>query len=168
MKYWFAILSFYSTILPAQVNVSYGYENDSSIYLYFTQDRIRLEKSIDSHPMYYDLVEKHNIIDCHYWLAGDTIIIENPNKRIHLIKQDDDILLLINDLNSEIKSGRFYRKIERYPDGNLKVIGSWKNGLKDGYWLYVDEKGARVRVTYHEGKVLEKITLELADTICIE
>ena len=44
---------------------------------------------------------------------------------------------------------------EWYEDGSKKLVGYWKDGIKDGKWIYWNENGIKIKEEIHKDGKME-------------
>lgn len=98
-----------------------------------------------------------------YEVFDDTINIFMYDEIIPAFKTDSIFLEVItNELIWATIGTKFYRVIFYHEDGSPHMMGStWKNGKKDGYWIFFDSLGTgKGYIMFDNGYVLDTILFD--------
>ena len=107
-----------------------------------------------------------NQLEAIYYCSNDTIIVnQNNNKYLFLIKSDGIITSLSNIYNYVKKGETLFANKYYYTNGKIMMIGwGWKNGGKDGKWLFFDENGVESGIVFKEGKIVATFDVNVVHT----
>lgn len=118
------------------------------------------------HDIIADGIVTSEVLVCSpYFLKKDTLIIKNDCFKFEFLVVNDELLISLNNLKGYIKKGdKFYCSQKVDNNGNIKYIGRWKDGKKDGIWLYFDKKGEITGIKYDEGQIIDTPRVVVDDT----
>lgn len=126
------------------------------MHLWIDNDSLFINK--EGEDISSDMVISGNVIfkgKC--FIKKDTlIVIKDRNK--HLFKiLDDGVIKTLFKINGYIKQGDiFLCSRYEYRNGNLLLGSAWKNGKKEGVWIYKTTEDKLYRLTYKNGKIVKK------------
>ncbi len=88
------------------------------------------------------------------WVLGLVVFSCQPSGQLKLEKKGDDGKLLLSVILDTIGGKRdTLEKIEYYPNGKMRIKGTYKNNLRDGEWIYYFENGKIwSKGTFKDGK----------------
>ena len=138
------------------------------------EDRVSLYRfHKDDYGQYWeDTIEE--LYDCHYHISNDTLtlcdcdflftdVIKHDPQSYYFKIIEDGILISLSNLSNICKKGdKFYcSRYEYKPPESLRGgKDSWKNGKKNGVWLYVDPLWNIYNLIYKDDVVIEKILIQ--------
>jgi len=146
--------------LSGQYQGTYISNADSSTYLNINKDIIEIYQ-VEDYFRVEDILERSLILKSEYDIVSDTIFLTRNNARIYFLILNEEILQLKGDLKHFISCNTmFYCTRKKDANGEIVYFGKWKNGKKDGVWLYISQTGIRIKVTYEKGVVLDRTVLD--------
>lgn len=144
-------------------SISFGQKTDNN-YLSKVSNRYELEyKSKYSFEINHGVfsilamsVVQDTVFKSSYDIKYDTIFIKNGNCKLKLKIKSSGILLVLSDFYPYIKKGdKLYATIIQIGE-NVFLLGGggWKNDLKEGKWIFLDENGISSNVIFKAGVIV--------------
>ena len=143
-------------------SISFGQKNDNN---YLSKVSIRYELEYRSkysfeinHGVFSILamtVVQDTVFKSSYDIKSDTIFINNGNCKLKLKVKSSGILLVLSDFYPYIKKDdKLYATILQIGEKVFLLGGGWKNDLKEGKWIFLDENGISSNVIFKEGVIV--------------
>lgn len=142
-----------------KISNSYKLERDSNNY--FTIDNgvfdIRASNGFPGEGL-----SEHIKYSNSYFVRKDTLFIGSDSNHIKFKIISGGVLLALNDISYYIKKGE---KLfgNRYKSFIMLLGGEWKNGLKQGSWIYVDESGKMSGIIFKDGVIIDTFKVKILD-----
>lgn len=91
-----------------------------------------------------------------YQQKNDTIEINFKGSKYYLLRKSDGIIISLSNIFYIVKKDEILFATKYcYSNGDIMFLGrEWKNGGKNGKWLFFDENGEKSGLIFDEGKVV--------------
>jgi len=91
-----------------------------------------------------------------YQLNKDTIEMNFKGNKYCMLKKSDGIIISLSNIFYLIKKGEtLFATKYCYSNGDIMLLGrEWRNGGKNGKWLFFDENGVESGLIFDEGKIV--------------
>jgi len=91
-----------------------------------------------------------------YKLNMDTIELNIKGNNYCMLKKSEGIIISLSNIFYLIKKDEIlYASRYNYSNGDIMMLGwEWKNGGKNGKWLFFDENGVKSGLIFEEGKIV--------------
>jgi len=100
-------------------------------------------------------VVQDTVFKSSYDIKSDTIIINNGNCKLKLKVKSSGILLAISDFYLYVKKDdKLYATILQIGEKVFLLGGGWKNDLKEGKWIFLDENEISSNVIFKAGVIV--------------
>ena len=144
--------------------IAYGQIQDYSGLLYSTSNRYKLQTDSEhtisiGHGVFSILemgVVEDTIYKSPYKIWSDTLILKNNSHTILLKIKSNGILQVLSDLSPYIKKGdKLYATVYYLKENVVLFGGDWKNDLKDGKWIFLDDSGKFSNIVFKDGVIID-------------
>lgn len=148
------------TSLSGQYQGIYISEIDSNTFVNINKNDIEIYQVLNIYEVE-DILERNLILKSSYRIVADTIYFSQYNKQLAFQLICEDKLQSLGDIKPLIRCNtKFYCIRKKDENGKIIYIGRWKEGEKDGDWLYFTKDGNRIKITYDKGVVVQKTCLD--------
>jgi len=135
-------------------------ETDSNTFVNINRTNIEIYQVLDNFGVE-DILERNLILKSKYEIVSDTIIFSQNEEQLCFQIITEDIIQIKSEIKHHISCNtKFYCTRKKDENGKILYFGKWKDGQKDGDWLYINEVGQRLKVTYDKGKKIGQTILE--------
>jgi hypothetical protein len=112
-----------------------------------------------------DILSEHIKYTNSYFVRNDTLFIGSIGNQTKLKVISDGILLALNDILGYVKKGEnLYGDRFHYMSGAVMLLGGeWKNGLKQGSWLFIDESGKQSGLIFKDGIIVNTFKVKMLE-----
>lgn len=166
MRYFLVIINLAITfVILSQNRVSFGnkvysyfYERDSSLYISFYNGEFSVSCKMNEGD---DFVVRSELFNFKYRTVKDSIFV---GSYVFLINKQGELTSLqsIPCSSTYDKKGYWILRNEKlyplnyYTEDGKRILygGKWKNGLKNGKWIYIDGSGKESGVVFKEGVIV--------------
>lgn len=149
-----------SSSLKGQYIGVYISEADSNSLVNINKNDIEIFQVMDNFGVE-DILERNLILKSEYEIVSDKIVFTQDEKQLYFQGITEDIIQLKSDINHHISfNTKFYCIQKKDKNGIILYFGKWKDGQKDGDWLFFNEAGQRVKVSYLKGREIEQTILK--------
>jgi hypothetical protein len=138
----------------------YVSEKDSNIFVSINKNDIEIYQVLDNFGVE-DVFERNLILESKYLIVYDTIVLTRVDNHISFHVIAEGVLQIKDEISHYISSNtKFYCIRKKDENGRIVYFGKWKNGQKDGDWLYFNELGQRVIITYKNGTIIGRSNIK--------